>query len=586
MYLKKVKSKGKIYLKLVETKWDKQNKKRVQKTILNLGRLDTLIDNGLPFIVKKLAETISEELKENKNYSKKDYPNLKDINTITHKNTVNYGHITYRKIWNDYDFGHYFELLQKRSRTKFNFSDYVYLMVINQLLRPSSKLNLWENYHYFFGIENIQLQNLYRSLDILADNKEDIEDYIFNRNKNLFNQQIDVVFYDVTTFYFESQHSDSLRDFGFDKDNKINNVHIVMGLLIDKTGKPIGYELFKGNTYEGHTLLKSIEKLKQRFRIQTIVIVADKGLNSKMNLKEIRDAGYHYIVSGRLKNMKNAVKKSVLDLSDYKTVEKKDLSIISNYDEDDVFKYRVIDYDNIVTYKENPEDKINKKIVLKEKLICTYSSKRAEKDRKDRERMIEKAREIIKNNDKSKLKHTKGHKKYVDKQYADKSKEADYQLVLNEEKIKEDEKYDGFYVIQSSKEDLSATEVIENYHYLYKIEESFRIMKSTMQVRPINHWTEKRIEGHFVMSFIAFLLERELELKLLQNKKNRAPEKIKEAINGLQFSILNIEGQEYYLRNNYKKLASEIMAVLKLKQPENMLNKTQVDTYMKQSTKT
>ena len=302
-------------------------------------------------------------------------------------------------------------------------------------------------------------------------------------------------------------------------------------------------------------------------------------------LKEIRDAGYHYIVSGRLKNMKNAVKKSVLDLSDYKTVEKKDLSIISNYDEDDVFKYKVIDYDNIVTYKENPEDRINKKIVLKEKLICTYSSKRAAKDRKDRERMIEKAREIIENNDKSKLKHTKGHKKYIDKQYADKSKEADYQLVLNEEKIKEDEKYDGFYVIQSSKEDLSAREVIENYHYLYKIEESFRIMKSTMQVRPINHWTEKRIEGHFVMSFIAFLLERELELKLLQNKKNRAPEKIKEAINGLQFSILNIEGQEYYLRNNYKKLASEIMAVLKLKQPENMLNKTQVDTYMKQSTK-
>ena len=203
MYLKQVKSKGKVYLKLVETKWDKQNKKRIQKTILNLGRLDKLIDNGLPFIVKKLAEVIERELANNKEKTKK-YPNLKDINTIIHGQTVNYGHIVYRKLWNEYDFSQFLSRIQRGSRVQFNFSEYVYLMVINQLLRPSSKLNLWQNYDYFFGIENAELQHLYRSLDILAKNKEKVEEYIFNKSKNLFNQSLDIVFYDCTTLYFES----------------------------------------------------------------------------------------------------------------------------------------------------------------------------------------------------------------------------------------------------------------------------------------------------------------------------------------------------------------------------------------------
>lgn len=586
MYLKKVKSKNITYLKFVETVWDKTAKKRSQKTVLNLGRLDTLMENGLPFILKKLAETVNHELAKTSPKQLVQYPNLKDINTISQSERSCYGHIVYRKLWDNYNFTGYLNLLQKRTKITFDFAHQVYLMVVNQLLKPSSKLKLWENSSSIFGTDQTQLQNLYRSLDVLAENKENIEDYIFQRNKNLFNQKIDIVFYDVTTFYFESQKSDELKDFGFDKDNKINNVHIVMGLLIDRTGKPIGYELFKGNTYEGHTLLKTIEKLQKRFQIETIVIVADKGLNSKMNLKEIREAGFHYIVSGRLKSMKSETKKAVFDLSNYTLAEKNSISFLENQDSKSIFKYKVLDYENEVRYKEKPEDKDFKKIILQEKLICTYSSKRAAKDEKDRERMLEKAQAIIDKNDKSKISSFKGHKKYVAKEYAKNSIAEDFNLILNQKKIKEDEKYDGFYVIQTSKKNLPTKEVIENYHYLYKIEESFRIMKSTMQLRPINHWTPKRIEGHFVMSFIAFLLERELELRLIENGKTNAPQQIKEALNSLEFTLLSIENEQYYIKSNHKKLASEIMAILKIKQPENLLNKKQVDNYMKQYYKT
>ena len=155
-------------------------------------------------------------------------------------------------------------------------------------------------------------------------------------------------------------------------------------------------------------------------------------------------------------------------------------------------------------------------------------------------------------------------------------------MSLDNDKIKNEAKFDGYYVIQSSKLDLSAKQVIENYHYLYKIEESFRIMKSTMQVRPINHWTPKRITGHFVMCFIAFLLERELELKLLKHNKINAPEQIKKAINSLTFTKFEIDNEEYFLKNQNTKLASEIMSVLKVKQPEILQTKTQAEEYMEQ----
>ncbi len=591
MYLKKVKVKNSTYLKLVETVWDKTDKKRIQKTILNIGNLDHLMQNGLPLIVKALSKLVTGELSKNMSENIDNEFNLKDISSASQGKIFNYGHIVYRYLWKTFEVDKVLNSLITNKKTEFDFCDVVYNMTINQLLRPSSKLKLYTNQNqYLMTNQTIDLQHYYRALDILSQNKENIENYFFRKNQDLFNTCLDmvtersrsIVFYDVTTFYFESQQQDSLRDFGFDKDNKINNVHIVMGLLIDKTGKPIGYELFKGNTYEGHTMLAVIEKLKKRFKLDTIIIVADRGLNSKLNLKQIRDAGFHYIVSGRLKSMKKKVQNIVFQQDDYLTINQQDLAMLNKYDADQSFKYKILDYKNEIKYKENKEDKNYKKVELDEKLICTYSTKRAFKDRKDRERQLEKANRIIEKNEKSKLTSQTGHKKYVAKSYPQSVNPEDYTLVLDEKKIKQEEKFDGFYVIQSSNLQLTAKEVIENYHYLYKIEESFRIMKSTMQVRPINHWTPKRIEGHFVMCFIAFLLERELELRLIRNNKTNAPEQIKQALNSLTFTNFKIENQDYYLKNEPIKLTSEIMAILKIKQPETLMNGLQTENYMKQ----
>lgn len=316
-----------------------------------------------------------------------------------------------------------------------------------------------------------------------------------------------------------------------------------MGLLIDLEGRPIGYELFSGNTFEGNTLEISLDKLKERFNINKVVIVADRGLNSKFNFKKIKDKGYEYIVGSKLKNMPAKIKKEALDLSSY--------SYICEDPDKDSLKYKIIEYINSVKLE-------NSTVNLKERIICTYSPKRAKKDQKDRERFIEKAKEIL--NTPSKLANKRGAKKYIDSTIEN--------PILDEEKIQEDSQWDGIYGIQTSTEDLSIKKIEEAYHQLWKIEESFRVLKTNLEARPVFHWTEKRIKGHFVLCFMAFLLERTLELELKKNNISYSVEKIRTSLSSLELSVINMEDKQYLLRSNPDKLAKNIFKTLDIKMPQ------------------
>jgi transposase len=350
-------------------------------------------------------------------------------------------------------------------------------MVIQHLLDPCSKLKTYEKQENFLGLDEVDLNSLYRSLDLLADNKEKIEEDLFFRNRNLFNMEIDVAYYDVTTFYFESVKQNELKDFGFSKDCKFNQVQVVMGLFVDCEGRPIGYELFKGNVFDGKTLEKSLEMLKERFKIRRVIVVADRGINSKSNLLKLKSLGYGYIVASRLKSMSKEIIEEALSDKDYIEVS------------DEEFKYKVLNYSNKVNREELPE-----------RLIVTYSGKRARKDRADRNRILEKTRKLLKDPSKIDASNKRGGKKFI--KFTGKKK-----WELDREAIKSSERFDGYYAIQTSETNVSPREILVKHHGLWKIEESFRIMKSNLEVRPIFHWTEKRIRGHFVLCFLAFLLE-------------------------------------------------------------------------------
>ena len=208
------------------------------------------------------------------------------------------------------------------------------------------------------------------------------------------------------------------------------------------------------------------------------------------------------------------------------------------------------------------ENSIKLKETLDEQLHCTWDSKRAEKDKKDRKRLIAKAEAIIASGGDGKDK--RGAKKYI------KSSKNNKNLTLDDAKIFDEEKWDGFYGIQTSKKDMSTEEVLAAYKRLWKIEESFRILKSSLQARPMFHWSEKRIRGHLVICFIAFLLQRSLELILIEKQYEHSPDKVRDAIDEMELSIVKIEDQKMYLCSKLHGLSCDILHALKIAIPKRL----------------
>jgi transposase len=556
MFLKTTVSQGRTYLQIIKSYRDKNGNVR-HKVISSLGRADKLAEAGLENIILALQKYVKPEKRK-----------LHDISTLKEKRRVNYGYIVYKKLWNKFSFPQLFERITKNRKIEYDFEKLVFSLVINRLIIPSSKYYFYNHRDKFIEYdEKLSLESVYRSLDILSEKKEEIEEEIFNRNVNLFNMEIDVVFYDVTTYHFESQMSDEIRDYGFSKANKVNEVQVVMGLLIDKEGRPIGYELFRGNTFDGKTMTKTLKKLKEQFNLREVIIVADKGINSKINLKEIKESGFDYIVSSRIKNMPKEIEEKILSSEGYKTISREG---------DEEYRYKVIDYENRVRYKDEEESKY-KVVKLQEKMVCTYSSKRAAKDLRDRQRAIEKAEKTIREKKYGKLNEKKGYKRFIKVETEQKAKG---EISLDEERIERESRFDGYSALQYSRLNLSAEEVIEKYHELYKIEESFKVLKTTMQTRPIYLRTKEHIEGHFIICFLAFLLERELEFRLRKRGTDYSTERIKSAIKSLEFSEIEIEGRRYFMKGKHEKLASKILAMLKINQPPNLLPVKDVDKYI------
>lgn len=539
MFLKKTYSKNYTYLSLTETY--REEGKVKHRTIAQLGRLDLLIaDDQLSRLTASFGRLCEQK---KKRFSIDDFKEIERVNWGAEK--------IYRVLWEQFEFPKIFSEIFQGRKNNFSISESVFLEVISRLIKPCSKLKLHETQNHYFGVGDAKIQNLYRVLDFLSDEKDKIEHEIFLKNKSLFNCSVDVVFYDVTTLYFESVLPNEMKDFGYGKDGKFGEVQVVLGLLVDADGRPVGFDVFRGNTFEAKTLSAALKKLKNRFKIRDIIIVADRGINSKLNLKLIRDDGFDYIVGSRLKTMSRKIKHDVLNKDKYSTLFHSEKRTALRYS---------FDYKNAVEYQD--DDGVWRREELDEKLHCTWDSKRAEKDQKDRNRNIEKAKTIVAAGGNGVSK--RGAKKYINFGKNDKVSS------LDESKIKSDEKWDGFYGIQTSKLDMSIDDVLSAYKRLWKIEESFRILKSSLQARPMFHWSPKRIRGHLVTCFIAFLMQRTLELRLIEKGCEHSPDKVRDAIDRMELSIVEIEDQKMYLTSNLTGLSLDILRALKIPAPKHL----------------
>jgi transposase len=555
MFIKTTRAKNYEYIKLVEAYWEEGRSR--QRVLYNFGRADLIRkDESFLRIVRRLCEIA--EIPTADSIKPGEGRVLEDCSEAT---LYNYGYAAYLQLWRKFDIDDVIREAQKGTKVSYSLSETVFLMALQHLLEPRSKLSTHREQQRYFGMREVSLQHMYRALDWLSDKKEEIETGLFQHHYIRTNKTVDVVFYDVTTVHFESVMADELRDFGFSKNCRFNEVQVVMGMIIDSQGLPVGYELFKGNTFDGKTMLGALANIKKRYGINRVIIVADRGLNSKGNLNLIKEAGYGYVMASKVKGSVKEFQERIL----YDT----DFTDIADNDGNLTLRYKIIEHENVFM---DDKQTLHR---LQENMVVSYSPKRAKKDAADRERLVEKAKKLLENPAQIKSSNKRGGKKYLDPVKPD---QTAYQLAMD--KIEQDAKFDGYYAIQTSEKTMSALEIMEAYHTLWKIEESFRIMKSTLEVRPVFHWSKKRIEGHFVVCFLAFLMERKMELLLHSSdskstdpESSASPDKIREAINSMQLAAVTTAGGEVFIRATCKPLGKDIFKQLRICLPSNICNK-------------
>ena len=323
-------------------------------------------------------------------------------------------------------------------------------LVITRIVHPVSKLKTIDYLRRYQGIE-LTKDSIYRFLDKLNTRyKEIVEEISFAHTQKVLGGIVNVVFYDMTTIYFESSDEDDLRKTGFSKDGKHQHPQIYLGLLVGKQGYPIGYEIFEGNIYEGHTLIPVLKQFEKKFNLSKPVVVADAGLLSNGNIEYLAQQGYTYILGARIKNEKSRIKASILSL---------DL------------------IDNQCSEIKKDEDT---------RLIISYSDKRAKKDHNNRLRGLTK---LEKNLNKGKFTkshiNNRGYNKYL-------KLSGDIEIEIDYQKYEEDSCWDGLkgYLTNTK---LAPGEIIDNYKYLWHIEKAFRISKTDLRIRPIYHRLRGRI---------------------------------------------------------------------------------------------
>lgn len=355
-------------------------------------------------------------------------------------------------------------------------------LVIARLCFPASKLKTTDYLSKYQYVE-IDVQSVYRYLDKLYQTqKETVQQISFQHTLQVLNHEISMVFYDVTTLYFEIDHEDELRKSGFSKDGKHQHPQIVLGLLVSIDGYPLAYEIFEGNKFEGHTMLPILESFKIKFKLDKLVIVADSGLLSNSNIQTLQEKGYEYIIGARIKNEKLEIKQEILSLT-LKNGESK-----------------------VLTKKDQT------------RLIVNYSEARARKDKSNRQRGLSKLEKQIKSGILTKANiNNRGYNKYL-------SLEGEIKVSINEEKYLQDSSWDGLkgYLTNTK---LTIDEVIDTYKHLWKIEKAFRITKTDLKIRPIYHRVQRRIEAHICIAFVAYKIYKELERQLYLKKSMLSPEK-------------------------------------------------------------
>lgn len=577
MYLKACPGyKGKIYLSFVRGYRD-ENGKVKQKTVEKIGYLEELkkqYDDPIAYF-KKIAKE--------KNDIKINELVIKNLNNQTlntdEDNQKNLGYVIIKKLYQELGINNFLNVKQKKLKIDYKLNEIFSLLIFSRILYPASKKETFEKKGIYFDNFNFSEDDMYRSLDYFKDYKEELELLLWNNTKEKYSRDTSQTYYDCTNYYFEIEYND--EDIFDDKGNLIKKGYrkrgpeknhrpdpiIEMGLLMDASGIPIAYNLFPGNESEKLSLAPEIDRLKNKFNFERTIIVADRGLNCSDNIIKIAGTSLEmslkkngYVYGQSVRGADKEFKDWVLS-GDYITDK------INDDDNEIIFTHKsrihpktmyVIREDKGKTKSGNS---IKERITVDQKQMVYFSQKYADKQKHDRDMMIEKARDLVSNPAKYNKATSYGAANYVKNlrflkstgEIADTSN-----LLIDEEKIKEEEKFDGYYSIVTSEENLSDIEIRNIYRGLAKIENTFKVTKSNLESRPVYVWTPEHIEAHFLSCFVSLVIIRLLENKL---KNKYSTKQIIEALKN--FTSSHIE-HDIYKQNNYNEIIKQFSDIYNL----------------------
>ncbi|ARN56758.1 IS1634 family transposase [Sedimentisphaera salicampi] len=411
--------------------------------------------------------------------------NLKDIKEQARITTGI--HEVFGSIYDELGFNNLFDKRKEAARRNLRH------ITMARLANPVSKRNSVQDLSKDFGI-SLSLDSVYRMMDGITDdiiNKA--QNHAHKAAKGLLGDEISLLFYDCTTLYFESFTEDELKKNGYSKDMKFNQPQVVLGLLSTSEGLPVGYEVFPGNQYEGHTLHTVIPKIKEKYNLKRVIFTADSAMLSKANLDYLEEQKVEYIVAARLKSLTDQWKAKITE---------------------SVAPLRSFDYGK------------------NRRLIVTYSDKLAKKNKHDRDEAIRKLREKLeKSSNPKSLISNYGYKKFM-------RVTGEVNCEINEEKYAQAAKFDGLHGVITNVKDMDDSAVVEHYKQLWLIEECFRISKHDLKIRPIYHWTPKRIKAHILICFIALTCARNLAYRVRLRFEAMSVARMVNALNHVQLSIL------------------------------------------------
>lgn len=521
-FLRAEKKASGTYLRIVQSY--KIDGKAKHKTLYSLGKIEDYSQQQLERIAHKILALAGGKIEDIISTS------LKEIGRY------NYGYsLVIQHLYKSYDFSTLVRKINNNSRIKFNWQAALNLMLAERLNEPCSKRqnNFHQNEYIGLSRQEVPLHHFYRTLDLLSEQEVLIKKHLFTAQQNIFTTVLDVVFYDVTTIYFESQEEKegTLRQKGYSKDGKAHKTQIVLGLLVDKLRNPISYQIYEGNTYEGGTMIDALNNMRQQFNIDRVIVVADSAMIDKTNRAFMHAEGIDYILGDTIKKLSTTLINTLLDKSKHTAI---------SATEGEIRTYREISHQG-------------------RRIICTYSSKRARKDAHERQKLIDKAKLWLAEPSKYKQVKKRGAGRFIN------TDEQGQAMALNIERIEQDAKFDGFKAIATTTT-LKVETVLSKYSDLFEVEHSFRTLKSQLEIRPIFHWTDKRIRGHIAMCFIAFTF-----LNHLRNTTGLQHKELVRAMDKMQLSHIEDckAGNTIYLRSAITSGQQTLIDTLKLKIPND-----------------